>query len=531
MRKISLILLAAGSILTAGAQTIQDAVKEINNENFFKAKQLLRKLQADPASDKSAVNYYLGNAYLFDNDADSAQIFYKAAVNPESRSTYSYVASGRLSLFANKPEDAKLNLDRALQTSKMKNAEVFYQVGEAYMQKTGKNLTEAIKNYEEAVRLSPKNAVYFIALGDAYLENNEAGKALSKYENARDLDPKLGMAYIKVAKVNRAGKIYPDAITAYENAIKADPNLPLAYKELGETYYLSKQYDKVAPMFKKYVELNNEDPEARTKYIGFLIETALQSKQPADYENVIVEATKATQAEPNNSFLYRVLAIANFELKRYKDGYEATKKFWSIPDRKVKTIDYTYSAKLASQVGDTAQAIGYFTSALAVDSNNCEVLGEYAKTLYLARRYSDAVTQYKAKEGKCGSLQPLDYFNLGRAYYFANDFINADSSFAQFIARTPTTPEGYLWRGKSLARTDLDADNLKFPALPHYTKYVEVAGVDPVKNKKGLIEAYQYIGSYYANSNNKGEARATFEKALTLDPADANTQELLKMVK
>jgi tetratricopeptide (TPR) repeat protein len=531
MRKISLMLLAAGSVLCAGAQTVQDAVKEINNENFFKAKQLLRKLQADPASDKSAVNYYLGNAYLFDNDADSAQIFYRAAVNPESRSTYSYIASGRLSLFAVKAEDAKLNFDRALQTSKMKNAEVFYQVGEAYMQKTGKNLAEAIKNYEDAVRLNPKNATYMVALGDAYLENNEAGKALTKYENARDLDPKLGLAYIKIAKVNRAGKIYPDAIAAYENAIKADPNLAIAYKELGETYYLSKQYDKVAPMFKKYVELNIEDPEARTKYIGFLIETALQSKQAADYENVITEATKAVQAEPDNSFLYRVLAIANFELKRYKDGYEATKKFWSLPGRKVKTIDYTYSAKLAAQVGDTAQAIGYFTSALSTDSNNCDIIGEYAKTLYLARRYNDAIAQYNVKQAKCGALGPLDFFNLGRAYYFANDFLNADTNFAQFIARTPTTPEGYLWRGKSLARTDVDVDHLKFPALPHYTKYIEIAGTDPVKNKKGLIEAYQYIGSYYANNNDKGAARATFEKALSLDPADPNTQELMKMVK
>lgn len=510
--------------LSVSAQTIQEAQKEIENENFFKAKTLLRKMLADPASDKSSINYYLGNAYLKDDDKDSAKVFYNASVaTAENKSAIANVATGRLALLGNKKEEAKTAFDRALQLTKFKNAEIQYQIGDAYYSAPEKNLQEAIKAFEEAVRLNPKSSIYLIALGDAYLENNEGGKALSKYEAARDLDPKNALALLKVARVNRAGKIYPDAIAAYESAIKVDPNFAVAYKELGETYYLSKQYDKVAPMFKKYVELNSDDAEAKTKYIAFLFQTK-------DYENVVTEAQKAIASEPNNYIYYRMAAFANYELKRYKEGYEAAQKFWTLNDKKVKPIDYVYSAKLASLMGDTTQAINYFTTALQNDSNDCDLIGEFAKALYFAKRYTEAITQYTTKELKCGSLAALDIFNLGRAYFFNKDYANADTTFAKFITRTPSTPEGYLWRGKSAAFMD-DATNPKFLAMPYYQLFIEKFSADPAKNKKGLIESYIYLGSYYASKNEINSAKEAFNKALELDPTDKDAQELLKMLK
>ncbi|MCS6818311.1 MAG: tetratricopeptide repeat protein, partial [Chitinophagales bacterium] len=370
--KLVSILFAFSYSFVAIAQSLQDAQREIENENFVRARIILQKLLSEPSSDKSAVNFYLGNAYLKDDDRDSAKLFYMAAVTADPKSPLANVALGKLALLNGKKEEAKTAFDRALQITKYKNAEIFYQIGDAYQSGNEKNLSEAIKSFEEAVKLNPKNGTYLIALGDAYFENNEGGKALSKYEAARDADPKNAIALLKVARVNRAGKIYPDAIAAYEQAIKVNPELAVAYKELGETYYLTKQYDKVAPMFKKYVELNKEDAEAKTKYIAFLFQTK-------DYENVISEANKAIITEPENYVYYRLAAFANYELKRYKEGYEAAQKFWSIPNKKIKPLDYVYSAKLASQVGDTAKSISYFTIALENDPNNCELIGEFAK--------------------------------------------------------------------------------------------------------------------------------------------------------
>ncbi len=59
--------------------------------------------------------------------------------------------------------------------------------------------------------------------------------------------------------------------------LSLEPDNALAHKELGEAYYLSKKYDLAKPEFKRYIELNKDDADAKTRFISFLF----QSK---DYE-------------------------------------------------------------------------------------------------------------------------------------------------------------------------------------------------------------------------------------------------------
>src|SRR5579871_1572132 len=105
MKKIfqAIILLTLTAPLLA--QTLDDARNDIDNENYFKAKSILWKLMGD-AANKSEVAYYLGNAYLKSDDADSARIFYKMVYSPDSRTAIGYVANGRLALLAKNQAEA-----------------------------------------------------------------------------------------------------------------------------------------------------------------------------------------------------------------------------------------------------------------------------------------------------------------------------------------------------------------------------------------------------------------------------------------
>src|SRR5579864_5943081 len=97
-----LVVLALAALLPARllAQTIQEAQQEIDNEHYFKAKAILYKLLNDGSTNKSDVAYYLGNAYLKTDDADSAKLFYKMVNSTESKYFYTGLAAGRLALLA-----------------------------------------------------------------------------------------------------------------------------------------------------------------------------------------------------------------------------------------------------------------------------------------------------------------------------------------------------------------------------------------------------------------------------------------------
>jgi len=517
---IGLVILA----LNSSAQTLQDAQREIDNENYFKAKQILAKLMKDGASNKNEVAYYMGNAYLKSDDADSAKVFYKMVFNPDSKSALGYVANGRLSLLEKDKSTANLNFTRAIQTSKMKNANIYYEIGDAYFRPNVIDLQAAVTNFESAYNLDNKGTSIMLALGDAYLENSAndntmGGKAMNKYEAAAEVNKSLALAWIKTGRLSVRGRMYDNAIESFNKGLAIDQNYPIVYKELAEAYYLSKQFDKVKPNFEKYIALSPGDNQARTT----LASLYFQSKE---YDKAIEESNKGLANDPSNYIFQRIIAFANFELKRYKEAAESNKMFWQNSSKKVKDIDYVYSARIAAQNGDTTAALNFFNTALSNDSANCDLLGEYGKVLFQAKHYKEAIAQYSLKKEKCGKLNSIEVFYLGRTYFQSGDSIMADTTFAEFIIRNPTSPDGYYWR----ANTNLKIGKPEeYMAYPYYQKYIEIAGTDPVKYKRNLTDAYAYVGIYYFEKlKDKEQAKTNFSKALELDPSNYIATEYMK---
>ena len=529
MRKVILVVVVLFLSLGIFAQTLQDAQKQMDNENYFKARQILFKLINDPSQDKAVVAYYLGNTLLNSDDVDSAKIFYKMVFNPDTRTALGYVATGRLALLAKDKVGAKAAFDRALQTSKSKNANIFFEIGDAYLRPEVIDVQQAISNLESAYNLDNKNTTIMLELGDAYLENSASdntmgGKAMNKYEGASDLNPKLALAWIKIGRLDVRGRIYDDAIKAFKKALEIDHNYPIVYKELAETYARTRQFDQVKPNFEKYLELSPGDIAARTTLAALYF----QSKE---YQQAIDESNKGLKTDPNNYIFQRIISFSNYELKRYKDANDASLKFWDIANKKVKDIDYIYSARIAAAVGDSTRAMGYFKTALANDSANCDLIGEFGKVLYQARHYDEAIAQYAYKKAKCGSLSSIEVYYLGRSYVSMGDSIMSDTAFTEFIDRNPTSPDGYFNR----ARIRLKIGKLEdFNALPDYQKYIEVVMAIPDHSKynKNLVEAYDYVGLYaMEKEKDKAKAKENFNKALELDPNDEIATAYLKQMK
>ncbi|MCS6934829.1 MAG: tetratricopeptide repeat protein [Chitinophagales bacterium] len=511
---------------TAGAQTLADAQKEIDNENYFKARQILYKLLSAGSVPKHEVYYYLGNAYLKDDEPDSAKMFYRLVFNPDTRTALGYVANGRLALMSKNKTEAKANFDRALQTSKSKSAAIFYEIGDAYLRPEVIDAAAAIQHLESAFNLDNKNVTIVLTLADAYMANSSndqsmAGKAMNKYEYATELDSKNVLAWVKQGRIWLSGKVYDRAIECYNKAIALDPSAALPYKELGEAYYFTRQYDKMTENFKIYINKNPEDLRARKA----LMEMYFRNK---DYEKTLEEANRGLQVAPDDIDYLRFQFYSNYELKRYKDGYDAMKRFWDNPNSKPKPRDYIYSAKIASQYGDTARAMKFYAVALQNDSLNCDLLGDYASALYKAKRYRDAIVQYNIKKENCTRFTNVDYYYLGRCYIYVGDSISADNTFTELINKYPTSIDGYYWKAQTNV-INFKMSNDLFSVLPLYQKVIEIGEKDPKTHKSKLIEAYNFSGLYqYEKAKNNEMAKSFFMKTLELDPNDATANEMLK---
>jgi len=118
---------------------------------------------------------------------------------------------------------------------------------------------------------------------------------------------------------------------------------------------------------------------------------------------------------------------------------------------------------------------------------------------------------------------------MGRAYFDAKNWSEADSAFVTVNRLSPDFEPAYLFRAR--VYSNLDPDTKEGLAKPHYEKLVEKASADSVKYMKDILEAYNYLGYYYLVNKQYCESLGYWDKIVFLDPANQNAKDALEDLK
>jgi|GEM_PF-5785396 len=149
------------------------------------------------------------------------------------------------------------------------NKGVVYSIMEKY--------NEAIKCYEEAIKLNPYYAGAWNNKGNVYDEMKEYNKALECYNKALEIDPYDAGAWNNKGNVYDEMKEYNKALECYEEAIKLNPYDAKAWNNKGIVYSIMEKYDEASKCFMKALSLfiiNQEHIELIPKLLGFMIENS-----------------------------------------------------------------------------------------------------------------------------------------------------------------------------------------------------------------------------------------------------------------
>jgi tetratricopeptide (TPR) repeat protein len=117
---------------------------------------------------------------------------------------------------------------QALQTivaNDAKNAEARIQLGNAYFD--GERYQDAIKWYEDALRLDPKNVDASTDLGVSYYYLNQPDRALKQFEHSLALDPRHTKTLLNQGIVRAFGKQdLEGATSSWQRVVELAPNTP-----------------------------------------------------------------------------------------------------------------------------------------------------------------------------------------------------------------------------------------------------------------------------------------------------------------
>ena len=124
---------------------------------------------------------------------------------------------------------------------------------------------EALEEFQNALRLDPKNAKAHNNSGVTYFKMGNFERAVEHFQNALELEPanifshtNMGLTYLKLNKPARAEK-------QLKQSLQIEPDNPLVHFFLGYTYYVRNDFSHAARFYRDAVEFN---PSFAQAYYG-----------------------------------------------------------------------------------------------------------------------------------------------------------------------------------------------------------------------------------------------------------------------
>lgn len=478
--------------------------------------------------EESDLYYYLGYAQIKNNQLDAAAKSFDAGIAKDPKEAINYAGKGHLSMLQNRPADAKVNLDKALDISKSKKPYVLKAVAEAYLT-NAKFAGDAVALLLKAKAIK-NDAETEILLGQAYLLQNQAGSAVSSYENAAAMEPKNGKPFYKI------GMIYarpnPDESQKFfEKAVAADPEFTHAYDELIDIYYQKKEVDKAIQAAEQFQKLSSDPEKNKEKF-------ALIYVMKGDYVKANTIFREVIAKNPNvRPIIWRFFQKSLLATKISADSLESVKvgeQFLSLAKPEdIIPRDYAELGKLYITMKQLPDSVGikYFDKALELDPKNVEAAQIQSESLFKSRNFKDAIVAYRRLLSIKSKPSAADQLNLARSYQGTEQYQQADTLYTKLVELYPTNSAVVALSAG--VKANLDPNSETWIAKPLYEKVIELATADPAKtSKKDLATAYLYVGSYYAlKEGNLNKAKEYMEKVLTVDPANKQAQDAIKAIK
>ena len=168
------------------------------------------------------------------------------------------------------------------------------------------DLTGAIADYTEAIRLDPKNARAYRNRGFAKEKNGDLAGAMADYTEAIRFDPKDTLAYCDRGVVKAKNGDLAGAMADYKEAIRLDPKYALAYRLRGAAITNSgdrngaiADYTEAIRLYAERISLHPDDFAA---YAG-----------RADAKDQLGDKSGAAQDRASSATIQEQVAFAKFQ--------------------------------------------------------------------------------------------------------------------------------------------------------------------------------------------------------------------------
>lgn len=423
----------------------------------------------------------IAQAYLDNGMKEKALEKLQDARKADKKSPYIYIFEGDMLAKENKPGDAAMQYDQAINfdancvLAYMKGARVYEFINR-------KTATDMLK---KVIEINPNYSIAYKALADVSYRDGFYPDAIAAYKEYFKGGDYTIEDITRYAAAEYFTQQYNEAKTLISEGLSKEPNNFVLNRLSMYTSADLKDYAAAVSAGDKFFSLpkaNDTIKYLKQDYLAY----ANSLSETGDKAKAIEQYKKLIELDPSNVDIYKEIATICANEKMYPEAAEFYKKYTELGGEKIDAQDY-YQLGL------------YYTNA-----------GRAAK----ADTINVSAEQAKAKS--------VEFYKL------------ADGAFTTVSERMPDSYLGFYQRART--NFELDPDSELGLARPHYEKTIEVIlAKNDGENTRILIEAYSYLSYFYylqfdktKKAEDKANVKLYAEKVLELDPENANGKALFE---
>ncbi len=169
----------------------------------------------------------------------------------------------------------------------------------------------AIRYYEQALKLDPNYALAYCGLADNYAymgsvvmpEKEAIAKEKQFAQKALELDPELAEAHMSLALTLVADYDWRNGLKEFDRALELNPNLAFAYELQAWTVNGLGRFDEAIAKTRKAVELDPLNP-------FFQMSLSFYQYWARQYDDAIAQARKTLEMDPNSAISHVLLGLS-----------------------------------------------------------------------------------------------------------------------------------------------------------------------------------------------------------------------------
>lgn len=372
----------------------------------------------------------------------------------------------------------------------------------------GKNLEEAVKRAQLALKKDPNQETARLVLGKIYAKRGMSEQAIDEYKKLLQINPNNYELFYELGKQYFKSKQYDKAIEAFISATEIKPDFIHGYFYQGLAYYKNEEIKEAIKVYTKVLEMDPDFYEANAN-LGEIY------RLDGDANNAIKYFKKAVSIN-NKASLQKRLADCYKDIKKYQEALECYNK--SISINKLETSqEKNYAVSCYNEMADIRILQEKYSEAKKLAFKGLEITPDNGNLHFIAAfacekngDSSQAIEEY-LKVIECNPTFIAAYINVSALYNATGEPQKAVEILKKGLAQDATDYKLLNNLGNALQKLEFYEE-----AIKNYRKAINL--------NSDIVDLHLNLGLCYKSINNQEEAVKALTKAAALSPSSEEIQ-------